>query len=129
MEPAALDTVAGRKEHTLLKGNGLESDQGETEDEEVKRNCIMGLSVLRDSDFSDTDEDDDVDNDDAEDDETVKQDEKEQQSLVQFVPVGRMSEPQGAFLYRPTPIVAALPIDREESKDGNSRTNNESDER
>jgi len=44
--------------------NCYESDEGETEDEEVKRNCIMGQSGMRDSDFSDSESEDDVEDDD-----------------------------------------------------------------
>jgi hypothetical protein len=121
MEPTALETVEVAQEDTLLKGIASDSDQGETEDEEVKRNCTMGLSELRDSDFSDADEDDDVNDDEIRDDDEPKyddeavQEEGEQQALLHFAPSGQMmSQPQGMFLYRPTPIATTPPTHREE---------------
>jgi hypothetical protein len=135
MDPSILETKA-KAEDTLLKGNLMESDQGETEDEEVKRNCVMGLSGLRDSDFADTDDDDDVDDDENQhqaepsDDENAVQEEKELQALVQFVPSGQMiSKPQGVLLYRPTPIAAMPPSHRDESDDNKRHTKSNSEAR
>mmetsp|Transcript_13385 Transcript_13385/g.37700 ORF Transcript_13385/g.37700 Transcript_13385/m.37700 type:complete len:411 (+) Transcript_13385:363-1595(+) len=97
-----------------------QSDIEETEDEEVKRNCIMGQSGLRDSDFSDSDLDEeeeveekekktvDADADDrnqkVEAGEISKED--EMADLVKFVTIGsQIMKPNGVVLYRPTPVL------------------------
>jgi len=118
--------MAGKEEQTLAKT--YQSDQGETEDEEVKRNCVMGESGISDSDFSDSDfEMENVDNEvritdemketsDAE----LKKDRIE--DLVKFVSAGsQILKPKGVALYRPTPIVPSLAIPAE-----NDETSNES---
>lgn len=86
------------------------SDTGETEteDEEVKRNCIMGESGMRDSDFSDSDfEDDDAKveshrrNLSEEDDD----EEEPEAALVKFVSIsGQIPESRKGTIHRPTPI-------------------------
>lgn len=49
-----------------------QSMEDETEDEEVKMNCIGGLRGIQDSDMNTTDGDDEDDDDDVEDDEEEK---------------------------------------------------------
>ena len=108
------------------------SDTGETEteDEEVKRNCIMGESGMRDSDFSDSDfEDDDdekgleADTENFEHDENWmtnkveshrrnlseedddEEEEEPEAALVKFVSIsGQIPESRKGTIHRPTPI-------------------------
>lgn len=123
-----------------MKVNLESDDQGETEDEEVKRNCMMGVSGLRDSDFSDTDMDDEEENEEiieekqernggdngANDDHMEEEDQGEH--LVQFVSGGQMTKPEG-ILFRPTPIVPTLATHPEESEeDAFSSSESEEDE-
>jgi len=91
-----------------------ESDGGETEDEEVKRNCIMGESGMRDSDFFDSDSEVDEEEDEVDNDEKPKESsegepkEDQMMELVKFVSLGsQFLKPKGVVLYRPTPIVAS----------------------
>jgi hypothetical protein len=108
--------------------NCYESDEGETEDEEVKRNCIMGQSGMRDSDFSSDseceddaeNEDDEVVEDDEDDDKHSDNNEKHENNLkeveqprmerlVKFVSIGgQIPKSKEGILYRPTPIRNAL---------------------
>ena len=117
--------------------NCYESDEGETEDEEVKRNCIMGQSGMRDSDFSDSESEDDVEDEDyevgkdAEDDDNHSdnnekdgnnfKDEEEPQmkGLVEFVSIGgQIPKSKEGILYRPAPIRNALiPVCKEEKEE------------
>jgi len=102
-----------------------ESDQEVTEDEEVKRNCIMGQSGMRDSDFSDSNNEDDENEDetveDADDDEnccnhnkktedqSTFQEKERLDELVKFVSIGgQIPKSQEGMLYWPTPIRNAL---------------------
>ncbi len=101
---------------SFIHSEEMESDQGDTEDEEVKRNCILGISEMRDSDFSDTDIDDRGVNEE----ENVDEDEREENTmevtakLVQFVNNCEIPKPEGLVLYRPTPIAPkVLPHPRE----------------
>jgi hypothetical protein len=91
-----------------------ESDGGETEDEEVKRNCIMGESGMRDCDFFDSDSEVDEEENEVDNDEKMNEssdgEPKEDQTmdLVKFVSLGsQFLKPKGVVLYRPTPIVAS----------------------
>lgn len=115
------------REDTSRRGNPVESDQGETEDEEVKRNCIMGLSALRESDFSDTEDEneDEVELEDEPEEKNVMEKEQEPETLVRFVTPGQMvSKAKGVFLYRPTPIAAKLPTHHEDSNEDEDEDNN-----
>eukprot|EP00533_Pseudo-nitzschia_delicatissima_P005982 CAMPEP_0116086374 /NCGR_PEP_ID=MMETSP0327-20121206/4821_1 /TAXON_ID=44447 /ORGANISM="Pseudo-nitzschia delicatissima, Strain B596" /LENGTH=425 /DNA_ID=CAMNT_0003577421 /DNA_START=494 /DNA_END=1771 /DNA_ORIENTATION=+ len=109
--------MAGKEGQGLIKAQ-YQSDPGETEDEEVKRNCIMGESGIRDSDFFDTDTDDEevkeeeeVENEVQSDDDSTEAldgDEVEERmvDLVKFVTVGsQILKPKGVALCRPMPIV------------------------
>lgn len=120
--------MAGKEDEALAKK--YESDQGETEDEEVKRNCIMGQSGMTDSDFSDSDFDagdveaetetvadiDVFDENKEEEDGTIKEDRIE--GMVKFVSsCGQILKPKGVVLYRPTPIMPTLSVHTEEAKE------------
>jgi hypothetical protein len=99
----------------------LESDQGETEDEEVKRNCIMGQVGLHDSDFSDT-EVDGYDEEEEEDEEELD----EQGEPVKFVTsCKQILNPRG-MIYKPTPLMPQLPTHAEEDE-GDSSSNDSED--
>jgi len=117
--------------------NCYESDEGETEDEEVKRNCIMGQSGMRDSDFSDSESEDDVEDEDykvgkdAEDDDNHSdnngkdennfkdEEEPRMEGLVEFVSFGgQIPKSKEGILYRPAPIRNALiPVCKEEKEE------------
>ena len=112
-----VEAMAGKEDQTLA--TTYQSDQGETEDEEVKRNCIMGESGMRDSDFFDSDsemEDEEEETEDCinhEEKETGDGDSEEDRiaDLVKFVSVGsQILKPKGVVLYRPTPIAPTLPL-------------------
>jgi len=108
--------------------NHLESDQGETEDEEVKRNCVMGQSGLHDSDFSESEmeNEDEVEEEEEDDDDNDNDGEEEEQDhLVKFVCGGQIPKPEG-MIYRPTPIVPKLPTHLEESEEDSSSDSEES---
>jgi len=105
--------MAGKEYQTLVKM--YQSDQGETEDEEVKRNCIMGESGMRDSDFFDSDSEMEEVEDEVHinDEKKVKSDgelrEDQIIDLVKFVSVGsQVLKPKGVVLYCPTPVVPSL---------------------
>ena len=112
----------------MMKDHVESEDQDQTEDEEVKRNCIVGFSGLRDSDFSDTDMDDE-DADPAEEQEDrddPMEEEGQRANLVQFVCGSQMTKPEGTTLFRPTPIVPKLATHPEES--GEDASSSESEE-
>lgn len=117
--------MAGKEGKALLKA--YQSDPGETEDEEVKRNCIMGESGMRDSDFFDTDTDADEENGvDHNDDESVEEEPEEEQMvhLVKFVSVGsQILKPKGVALCRPTPIVPTTVVHAKKPDDGDEASN------
>jgi hypothetical protein len=95
--------------------SNIESDQGETEDEEVKRNCIMGQSGLHDSDFSDSE----IEGDDEDDGDDVEDEEQEEGEPVKFVTTcGQIPNPRGR-IYKPTPLMPKLATHPEEN-DGDS---------
>ena len=113
----------------------LESDQGETEDEEVKRNCVLGQSGLLDSDFSES-EDEEVDYDEDEEDnsnnsEAIDRDggkdetmQEKEDGLVQFVTRVQLREEEG-MIYRPTPIIPKLVTNPQESEENDSTDSEE----
>jgi len=112
--------MEGKENQTLAKS--YQSDQGETEDEEVKRNCIMGESGMRDSDFFDSDsemeevEDEVHVNDEKKDKSDGELREAQIVDLVKFVSVGsQVLKPEGLVLYRPTPVVPSLASHAEKS--------------
>jgi hypothetical protein len=108
------DTIMGVKDSTI------DSDQGETEDEEVKRNCIMGQSGIHDSDFSDSENEDD-DQDDGEE----ESEEEEQGEPVKFVTTcGQIPNPRGR-IYKPTPLMPKLATHPEENEEGDSTDDTE----
>jgi len=122
--------MTGKKYKTFAKT--YQSDQGETEDEEVKRNCIMGESGMRDSDFSDSDIE-------VEDDEPIEIQNEEKETtcgksrnepieeLVKFVDVGsQILEPKSVVLCRPKPIVpiSVTPAEESEKNDEASSDSN-----
>ena len=100
----------------------FQRDQEEREDEEVKRNCILGQSGMRDSDFSDSDieeetegKKDDVDEENEEEEADGNTKDK-MEDLVKFVTIGsHIIKPNGVVLYRPTPVLPALPLQQKES--------------
>ena len=105
-----------------------DSLESETEDEEVKRNCIMGFSGIHDSDFStdmEEEDEDETEQNESEEPEDVKM-EDDQEHLVQFVSAGQMTKPEG--LFRPTPIVPKLATHQEESDEDASSNSEESEE-
>ena len=103
--------------------DGNESDGGETEDEEVKRNCIMGESGMRDSDYfdSDTDEEEEEKEDEIYNESKESLDEDRIVELVKFVTVGsQILKPKGFTLCRPTPIVLVTAIHGENTESDES---------
>lgn len=113
--------MTGKGNPTLAKT--YQSDQGETEDEEVKRNCIMGESGMTDSDFSDSDfEVEETANEVCINDEKKEMSEGESKEdrmgdMVKFVSVGSpILKPKGVVLYRPTPIMLTLASHAEETE-------------
>lgn len=132
---AAVAIQGSQKQHLESAADDDDDDQGETEDEEVKRNCMMGVSEFRDSDFSDTDMEDgdeqeepEQDGDDARDASNDRMSEDEQsEKLVEFVCGGQMTKPEGV-LYRPTPVVAKLASHPEESEEDDSSSESEEEE-
>jgi len=105
VDPFFADIMAGKNEPAL--GETYQSDQGETEDEEVKRNCIMGESGMRDSDFSDSD----FENDEKEEASNGESEEDQTANLVKFVSVGsQILKSKVVVVYRPTPIVPRLAL-------------------
>lgn len=118
-----------------------ESDQGDTEDEEVKRNCILGQCGMRDSDFSDSGSEEEECEDDEEGDggEEVREEavihineekkkcqgdfrtkEDQMLDLVKFVSTGsQIVEFKGTVLYRPKAIMptSALQVEEPNEKD------------
>ena len=107
-----IDTMT-KKERSLLSYT-YQSDQEETEDEEVKRNCVMGESGMRDSDFSDSGSDTDEDHDQSHSNRrrngisnNLLMVEDRMGELVKFVTVGSpIVKPKGLVLYRPKAIMA-----------------------
>ena len=108
--------------------NAYESDGGETEDEEVKRNCIMG--ECGDSDYFDSDtdveeEEETEDQIDCKSNETVEEDRIVQ--LVKFVSVGsQILKPKGITLCRPTPIVLVTATNGEKPNEIDERSSTSS---
>ena len=112
-----------------LPSDGNESDGGETEDEEVKRNCIMGESGMRDSDYfdSDTDEEEEEKEDEIYDESKESLDEDRIVELVKFVTVGsQILKPKGFTLCRPTPIVLVTAIHGEHTDESDESSNTSS---
>eukprot|EP00531_Pseudo-nitzschia_arenysensis_P010587 CAMPEP_0116140620 /NCGR_PEP_ID=MMETSP0329-20121206/13953_1 /TAXON_ID=697910 /ORGANISM="Pseudo-nitzschia arenysensis, Strain B593" /LENGTH=418 /DNA_ID=CAMNT_0003635763 /DNA_START=217 /DNA_END=1473 /DNA_ORIENTATION=+ len=119
--------MAGKEGKALLKA--YQSDPGETEDEEVKRNCIMGESGMRDSDFFDSDADADEEDEVHTDDESVEEEPEEEQMvhLVKFVSVGsQILKPKGVALCRPTPIVPTTVVVHTKKLDDSDEASNAS---
>lgn len=105
--------IADVLQASSLKSHIAQSDQGETEDEEVKQHCILGYSGLRDSDFSDTNTDDEGvkgegDDDRPGPDDAMEGDATDSEKLVQFISRRQTAKPEGLILYRPTPITPKL---------------------
>ena len=127
--------MAGKEEDEALAKN-YQSDQGETtEDEEVKRNCVMGQSGMNDSDFSDSDfemeEAEEVEvevnhgESKKEEDGTSKEDRME--CLVKFVSIGsKILKTKGVVLCRPTPIMPTLSVHLGEPEENNDEILNDS---
>ena len=118
--------MAGTEDQTLARS--YQSDQEETEDEEVKRNCIMGESGMRDSDFfdseSETEEEEPEGHINDENKERLDGESNEDRiiDLVKFVSVGsQILKPKGVVLYRPTPILPSLLL-HTEKPDGQDET-------
>lgn len=116
-----------QKESSTLD-QSYQSDQGETEDEEVKRNCVMGHSGMRDSDFSDSDSDvDESDTDSCNNSEKRMSDhvlmEDRMEDLVKFVTVGGpIVKTKGLVLYRPTAIVHSFVSQSEKPGENDQNT-------
>lgn len=111
---------------TKMLVNSYQSGNEETEDEEVKRNCIFGESGMRDSDLSDTDfeeegeeKNDAVDADEGRKQGNVTKNSKEvgkMDDLVKFVTIGsEIIKPNGVVLYRPTPVLPTILLQTNES--------------
>ena len=100
-----------------------ESD-GETEDEEVKRNCIMGESGMRDSDFSDSDSDTEEMSDKSIRDETIETSDGEESTIDRMVDLVKFvnHRPTTSF-YRPTPVAPSLVVHEERSEENDSISN------
>jgi len=92
----------------------------------VKRNCILGQSGMRDSDFSDNDFEEEAEEKKVDIDEENEEEEEEEEpkgnledevdDLVKFVTIGsHIIKPNGIVLYRPTPVLPALPLQQNES--------------
>jgi hypothetical protein len=113
------------------RNGNVESDQGETEDEEVKRNCVMGQTGLRDSDFSDSEVEYEDENDDDKEDGEDEGMEDGEEGLVEFVERPGLIRKQARMVYRPTPIVPKLPPHPEENEEEetSSESASESEER
>ncbi|KAL3916313.1 MAG: hypothetical protein SGARI_007982 [Bacillariaceae sp.] len=91
---------------------------------------MMGLSGLRDSDFSDTDMDGEEEDEEQETKEQTRNDpmeEEDQEHLVQFVSGGKLTKPDG-ILYRPKPIAPKLATHQEESDEGASSSSESEEE-
>lgn len=120
--------MTGKEDQALAKA--YQSDPGETEDEEVKRNCIMGESGMRDSDFFDSDSDEEeVENEVHIDGETKGMPNEQSEEdriveLVKFVSVGsQILKPKGAALCRPTPIVPSPAMHAKNTEDNDETLN------
>eukprot|EP00536_Pseudo-nitzschia_multiseries_P002029 jgi/Psemu1/63443/estExt_Genemark1.C_270033 len=113
-------------ENAEMFANSDQSDPEETEDEEVKRNCIMGQSGMRDSDFSDSDFDEEeeeleekegtapVDDNNGNEEAGASGDSNkdETEELVKFVTIGsQIIKPNGVVLYRPKPVLLTPPLE------------------
>lgn len=118
-------------EHYTL-GYTYQSDKGETEDEEVKRNCVMGESGMRDSDFSDSDSDDEGYNESHRNngknrisDELLM--ENRMGDLVKFVSVGSpIVKTKGLVLHRPTAIIPSFASNVEKPDENDDLPRNDS---
>lgn len=129
------DTMAEKDAKALTKN--YQSDQEETEDEEVKINCILGQSGMTHSDFSDSDSEQEEEEEAEEKNVNVHADEENEEAnrnpkeaeledLVKFVAIGsQIIKSSGVVLYRPTPVLSTLPLQANES-DQKGETLNES---
>ena len=102
-----------------------QGDDGETEDEEVKRTCIAGHAGMRDSDLSSDNEEstsgDENDEDEKDDDEVESQNNLEDNAaLVEFVS-GQIPRQEGTIC-RPTPMIPKLTTHTEESEESSNGT-------
>eukprot|EP00535_Pseudo-nitzschia_heimii_P005465 CAMPEP_0197184126 /NCGR_PEP_ID=MMETSP1423-20130617/9246_1 /TAXON_ID=476441 /ORGANISM="Pseudo-nitzschia heimii, Strain UNC1101" /LENGTH=440 /DNA_ID=CAMNT_0042634867 /DNA_START=216 /DNA_END=1538 /DNA_ORIENTATION=- len=112
-----------------------QSDQGETEDEEVKRNCVMGGTGMRDSDFSDgisdTEEthhesDSNSKNKGILDDFSMVEDRIG--DLVKFVTFGSpIVRTKGLALHRPTAIIPSFASHAEKLDENDKTSRNDSE--
>jgi len=118
-----------RKESSALH-HSYQSDQDETEDEEVKRNCVMGQSGMRDSDFSESDSD--IDETDTG---SCNYSEKRisyhsfmedrMDDLVKFVTIGSpIVKSKGLVVYRPTAIMPRFVSQSEKPNEKDEKTKN-----
>lgn len=110
----------------------VQTDDGETEDEEVKRTCLAGHSRMRDSELRserdenvpgdekemDDDNDADDDYDDKEDEESQSYYGEENEGLVEFVS-GQIPKNEGTVC-RPTPMIPKLTTHAEETQESSS---------
>ena len=116
-----LTTMTRREDKPLAEEH--ESD-GETEDEEVKRTCIMGESGMRDSDFSDSDSDTEEMSDKSICDETIETADGEESTVDRMVDLVKFvnHRPTTSF-YRPTPVAPSLVLHEERSEENDNISN------
>lgn len=106
--------MTGKEDQTLAKA--CQSDPGETEDEEVKRNCVMGESGMRDSDYFDSDSEEEQSKEEVHIDHKTKKsmgESSEEDRIVELVKFSQILKPKGLTICRPTPIV---PISADQGK-------------
>lgn len=118
--------------HKNIELSPVEEDPEETEDEEVKVNCIGGFAGIQDSDMSSDEEssDEDSDDEDPEEDTAELKEETTKAGLVQFVSSQQAS---GLNIQRPRAVLATSPnrhddVEEQDDDDDDSDLDESSDD-